>query len=94
MEKEVFILTQEQLDAYVNWEESYQAFRNANSKRVEFSNTEKIWLVKNPNPLPSPVKVLTEEEIEKKPFKDFHSTVDKETFCAGYNACLSDLGLK
>ena len=90
MDKEVIILTQEQLERAINWNLTKQYRENDSALNANMDE----WIKENPNPLPPPVKVMTEKEIEKKPFKDFHSTVDKETFCAGYNACLSDLGLK
>ena len=73
----------------------------------DFSELQVEWLKANPCPLPSPVKVLTPisfdeyciennypiVKVDKSGFNTKHYTYYLK-YINGYNACLSDLGLK
>ena len=82
MDKELFILNQEQLDAYFEW----QTKKDFHAE-YGITPTMKQWLIDNPCPLPPPVKVLKAIEIS-------HDPSEQGMYESGYDACLSDLGLK
>ena len=82
MEKEVFILTKEELDEFRRECEQFaiNEFTGRHTDSIDF---------------PSPVKVLTDVQIINMARLKAYDVPDYELgFEAGYNACLSDLGLK